>query len=164
MSAIHSFKKILDFKKYMNFKLKFLLDPWKDNIWDPWKVNRGQTVLPFGQNLLEILKKIQQWTICAFYKSWSNFSKTTVWVNPHCPQFKFFKRCLKHKQNTSFWWKFIKNPWEDNMGETESLRGQGGSDCIIFCRLMKILWKDNMDRTVLSFMTFLLYPGFRKPG
>ena len=46
----------------------------------------------------------------------------------------------------------------------ESLRGQYVSDCNIFWRLMKVLWKDNMDRTVLSLMIFLPYPGFRKPG
>ena len=46
------------------------------------------------------------------------------------------------------------NPWEDNMGQTESSREQYGLDCIIFWRLMKILWKDNMDRTELSFMIF----------
>ena len=147
-------KKLLNTKKCMSFRLKFLLDPWKNNIWDPWKNNRGQSVLPLGQNLLEILKKIQQRTIFVFYKSWSNFSETTVWVNLYCRWFKFFKRCLKQKWNTRFWWKLIKNPWENNMGQTESLTGQYGSDCIIFWRLMTILWKDNIDRTILSFMTF----------
>ena len=43
--------------------------------------------------------------------------------------------------------------------DKESLRGQYVLGCIIFWRLMKVLWKDNMDETVLSFMTFLLYPG-----
>ena len=46
----------------------------------------------------------------------------------------------------------------------ESLRGQYGSDCNIFWRLMKMLWKDNMDQTVLSFMIFLSYPHYRKLG
>ena len=46
----------------------------------------------------------------------------------------------------------------------ESLRGQYGSDCNIFWRLMKMLWKDNMDQTVLSFMIFLSYPRYRKLG
>ena len=39
----------------------------------------------------------------------------------------------------------------------EFLRQQYGSGCIIFWRLMKILWKDNMDQTVLPFMIFLPY-------
>ena len=39
----------------------------------------------------------------------------------------------------------------------EFLRQQYGLGCIIFWRLMKILWKDNMDQTVLSFMIFLPY-------
>ena len=43
--------------------------------------------------------------------------------------------------------------------DKESLRGQYGLGCIIFWRLMKVLWKDNMDEIILSFMTFLLYPG-----
>ena len=61
-------KELLNTKKYMSFRLKFLLDPWKDNIWDPWKDNRIQAILPLGQNLLEILKKIQQRTIFFFIK------------------------------------------------------------------------------------------------
>ena len=28
----------------------------------------------------------------------------------------------------------------------------------------QMLLKDNMDQIVLSFMIFLLYPGYRKPG
>ena len=40
-----------------------------------------------------------------------------------------------------------------------SLRREHGSSCIVFWRLTKILWKDNMDQTVLSFMIFLLYRG-----
>ena len=52
------------------------------------------------------------------------------------------------------------NPWEDNMGQTESSGGQYGLDCIIFWRLMKILWKDNMDRTELSFMIFFALTQF----
>ena len=83
------FRKPLNTKKYMSFRLKFLLGSWKDN--------GGQTVLPIDQNFLEILKKIQQQTICVFYKNWSIFSKTTLWVNTYCPWFKFFKRCLKRK-------------------------------------------------------------------
>ena len=43
----------------------------------------------------------------------------------------------------------------------ESLRGQYRSDCTIFWWLMKNLWKDNMDWTILSFI-YLLYPGFYK--
>ena len=46
----------------------------------------------------------------------------------------------------------------------ESLRGQFGSDCYIFWRLITMLWKDNLDQTVLSIMIFLSYPGYRKPG
>ena len=42
--------------------------------------------------------------------------------------------------------------------DKDSLRGQYGLGCIIFWTLMKVLWKDNMDETVLSFITFLLYP------
>ena len=38
----------------------------------------------------------------------------------------------------------------------ESLRGQYGSDWNIFWRLMKMLWEDNMDQTVLSFMIFFV--------
>ena len=30
----------------------------------------------------------------------------------------------------------------------ESLRGQYGSDCNIFWRLIKILWKDDVDKAV----------------
>ena len=37
----------------------------------------------------------------------------------------------------------------------ESL-GQYGSDCNIFLSLMKMLWKENMDQTVLSFMIFVV--------
>ena len=42
----------------------------------------------------------------------------------------------------------------------ESL-GQYGSDCNIFLSLMKMLWKENMDQTVLSFMIFLWYLSYR---
>ena len=42
----------------------------------------------------------------------------------------------------------------------ESLRGQYGWVCVFFWRLMKILWKDNIDQSALSFMIFLLYLGF----
>ena len=44
----------------------------------------------------------------------------------------------------------------------ESLRGQYGLGCIIFWRLLKVLWKDNMDQTVLSFMYFSAVAQFRK--
>ena len=83
--------------------------------------------------------KIQQRAICVFYKSWSGFFKRTLWVNPYYPWFK-----LKQKQNKLLM-EIIK----------ESLRGKYGSDCYccIFC-LMKMLWKGNMDQTVLSFMIF----------
>ena len=46
----------------------------------------------------------------------------------------------------------------------EDLRGQYGSDSNISERLMKMLWNDKMDQTELSFMIFLLYLGYRKPG
>ena len=46
----------------------------------------------------------------------------------------------------------------------EDLRGQYGSDSNISKRLMKMLWNDKMDQTELSFMIFLLYLGYRKPG
>ena len=39
----------------------------------------------------------------------------------------------------------------------EFLRRQYVLGCIIFWRLMKILWKDNMAQPVLSFMVFLPY-------
>ena len=83
---------------------------------------------------------------------------------PTLSTIQVFQKMLETQTKHELLMKIHKESWEDNMDETESLRGQCGSDCIIFCRLMKILWKDNMDRTVLSFMTFLLYPGFRKPG
>ena len=44
----------------------------------------------------------------------------------------------------------------------ESLRGQYGLGCIIFWRLLNVLWKDNMDQTVLSFMIFFAVAQFRK--
>ena len=84
------FRKLLNTKRYMSFRLKFLLDPGKDNIWNPWKDNKGETALPLGQNFLEILKKFQQWIICVLIF----FSKAIVWVNPYCLWFKLFKRCL----------------------------------------------------------------------
>ena len=40
----------------------------------------------------------------------------------------------------------------------EPLRGQYVLDSIIFWKLMKILWKDNMDQTILYFMIFVMYP------
>ena len=46
----------------------------------------------------------------------------------------------------------------------ESLRGQYLSDCNIFLKLMKMLCKNNMDQTLLSFIIFLSYSGYRKPG
>ena len=36
--------------------------------------------------------------------------------------------------------------------------GEFGSDSIIFWRFMRILWKDNIDRTALSFMIFCRTP------
>ena len=39
----------------------------------------------------------------------------------------------------------------------KSLRAQCGLGCIIFWRLMKILWKDSMGQALLSFLIFLPY-------
>ena len=44
----------------------------------------------------------------------------------------------------------------------ETLRGQYGLGCIVFWRLLKVLWNDNMDQTVLSFMIFFAVAQFRK--
>ena len=78
-------RKLLNTTKYLSFRMKLLLDPGKDDIWDTWKDNRGQTVLLLGQNFLELLKKNQQQTTSVSYKSWSIFSNMTVWVNLYCP-------------------------------------------------------------------------------
>ena len=50
-------KELLNTKKYMSFRLKFLLDPWKDNIWDPWKDIRGQPVLRFWSEFARNMEK-----------------------------------------------------------------------------------------------------------
>ena len=41
------------FNKRLNTKVEICINLWKD----AWKGNVGRTVLPLGQNLLEILKK-----------------------------------------------------------------------------------------------------------
>ena len=46
----------------------------------------------------------------------------------------------------------------------ESLREEGDLGWIIFWRLMKILWKDNMDQAPLSFVIFLPYPSLENQG
>ena len=93
-------------------------------------------------------------------KSWENTKRNHIYFlwklikfslkgcQLYCPRFKFLRRCLKQIKHKLL----IEN-------YKKSLRGQYGSGCIVFWRLMKILWKDNMDQTVLSFMIFLLYPG-----
>ena len=94
--------------------------------------------------------KIQQRVTCASYNSWSKDSMgQPVLFLIHVFQ-KMFETEIKHKLLMEI--------------NKESLRGQYGSDCYIFWRLITIMWKDNMDQTVLSFMIFLSYPVYRKPS
>ena len=88
---------------------KFVLDPWKRHI--------CQTALPLGQNLLKKTGKIQQQVICVFYNSWSNFLKRQYGSTRIVPD-SYFSKDAWNRNKTSFWWNLIKNPWEDNMGQT----------------------------------------------
>ena len=144
------FRKLLNSKKYMSFRLKFLLDCGKGNIWDPWKGNRGQTVLPFGQNFLELLKKkINSKPYVFFHKSWSIFSKTTVWINLYCPWFKFQKMLeMEIKQLLMEIYKeSLRRPYGSNRIlkrtiwvrvyylskiDENFVKGQNGLNCIVF--------------------------------
>ena len=69
---------------------------------------------------------------------------------PYYLWFQVFQKMLETEIKYEFWSKFTKNPWEDNMGWT----------VFTFWRLMKILWKDNMDQTALSFIIFFAIPRF----
>ena len=102
-------------------------------------------------NLLGILEKYNYKSyICVFYKNWSNFSKRTL-GQPILSLIQVFQKILEKEIKHEFLMEIYK----------ESLRGQYRSDCTIFWWLMKNLWKDNMDWTILSFI-YLLYPGFYK--
>ena len=112
--------------------------------------------MPHGQNLLQILKKYNNEPYVFFIRAGQIFLKGQYGSISIVPDSNISKDAWILETE-------IKNEplMEINKG---SLRGQYGSDCNIFWRLMKILWKGNMDRTILSFMIFLPYCGFRKPG
>ena len=94
---------------------------------DPWKSNMGQSVLPLGQNLQEILEKYNN-ELYFFYKSWLDFSKSTAWVNLYCSWFKFLKDPWNRKKHKP-WWKLTKNPRKDNVGQ--AVLSSDNSDYII---------------------------------
>ena len=126
----------------MNFKLKFVLGNWEICIILERHYNRslkgeyGSNCIASWLGFVRNIGKIQQLTICVLYKSWPNSYERAVWVNPYYPWFKFFKRCLKQIQNTSFWWKLIKNPWEIDMSrlkiDQNFVKGKYGSNRIVF--------------------------------
>ena len=124
--------------KFNSFRLKFLLDPWKENIWDPWK------------DIRNIEKKNQQRTICVFYRSWANFSKTTIGSTRIVLDSNFSKDTWSRNKTRAF---------DGNLKRILE-KTIWVKDYIIFWRLVKILWKDNMDRTVFSFMIFFAVPWF----
>ena len=86
----------------MGFRWIFVY-PWKDNVRSvkqqyirSLKGWYESNYMASWSEFAKYIGKIQHKAICIFfYKSWSFFYKKTVWINPYCPWFKFFKWCLK---------------------------------------------------------------------
>ena len=100
---------------------------------DLWKDCISQTIWPLGQSMLNILEKCNKKPyLPAFYKSWSFFSKRTVW--------DIKDETVKDSQNRNKTWVFDGNLYIYK----ESLKDQYGSDCqtvFFWSKFAKKYWK-----------------------
>ena len=109
-------------KKYMSFRLKFLLGPWKDNIWDPWKDSWSQKdscIASWSEFARNIEKKINNKPYVFFIKVDLIFPKWQYGSTHIVPDSSFSKNAseIKHEHLMEIY--------------KESLRRQCGSDWIL---------------------------------
>ena len=135
-------------KKCMTLGAKICIRSLKKVYIGPLKWQYGSNCNAPWSEFARNIGKIQQQVIYVFIKVDQTFLKG-----------QYISTCIVSDSN------FSKNMFETEITENllmemnkESLRGQYLSDCNIFLKLMKMLCKNNMDQTLLSFIIFCRIP------
>ena len=80
-------------------------------------------------------------SICAFDKLWSMFSKRVTWVTLYCQWFKFVKTFVIEIWSVRFTWKLDRILEKDNIGITVSSLMQFFNKLSNTKRFMSLRWK-----------------------